>query len=232
MEKIETICPSCSPDDPVSHTVLKGKNNVILQCDECKSVHKEIKPKKFLVRVIVNKGKESIHTKAMLSGIVRKEDELLIDDENTGEAFLVLVTSIEVGDKRPDEADAKDIKTIWSRAIDEAIVKFAISHRETTESVSMRVPGDREFVIGDKVEVNNRKLKIIRIKIRDGGFKSRKGVAICAKYIKRIYADSGIKEPKRFSRAKGERIVIKKRDSVWSLRSKGKDLSKDSDSTI
>lgn len=232
MENIETICPSCSPDDPVPHTVLKGKINVILQCDKCMSVHKEKKPKNYLIRVIVNKGKESIHTKAMLSGIIRKEDELLIDDEKTGEAFLVKVTSIEMGDKRPDEADAKDIKTIWSRAIDEAIVKFAISHRETTESVSMRVPGDREFVIGDKVEVNNRKLKIIRIKIRDGGFKSRKGVAVFAKNIKRIYADSGRKEPKRFSKAKGERIVIKKRDSVWSLRSKGKDLSKDSDNTI
>ena len=173
MENIETICPSCSPDDPVSHTVLKGKKNVLLQCDKCRSVHKEKKPGNYLVRVIVNKGKESIHTKAMLSGIVRKEDELLIDDEKTGEAFLVKVTSIEIGDKRPDEADAKEIKTIWSRAIDEAIVKFAISHRETTESVSMRVPGDKEFVIGDKVEVNNRKLKIIRIKIREGGFKSK-----------------------------------------------------------
>jgi len=232
MENIETICPSCSPDDPVPHTVLKGKKNVLLQCDECKSVHKEKKPGNYLVRVIVNKGKESIHTKAMLTGNIRKEDELLIDDEKTGEAFLVKVTSIEIGDKRPDEADAKEIKTIWSRAIDEAIVKFAISHRETTESVSMRVPGDREFVIGDKVEVNNRKLKIIRIKIRDGGFKSRKGVAVCAKNIKRIWADSGRIEPKRFSKAKGERIVIKKRDSVWSLRSKGKDLSKDSDNII
>jgi uncharacterized Zn finger protein len=232
MEKRETICPSCSPDEPVPHTVLKGKKKEILQCNECRSVHEEKKPGNFLVRVIVNKGKESTHTKAMLSGIIRKEDELLIDDETTGEAYLVRVTSIEMGDKRPEEADAKYIKTIWSRAIDEVIVKFAISHRETTESVSMRVPGNREFVIGDKVEVNKRKLKIIRIKIRDSGFKSRKGVAVCAKDIKRIYADSGIKEPKRFSKAKGERIVIKKRESVWSLRSKGKDLSKDSDSTI
>jgi len=156
------------------------------------------------VRVIVNKGKESIHTKAMLSGIVRKEDELLIDDEKTGEAFLVKVTSIEIGDKRPDEADAKDIKTIWSRAIDEAIVKFAISHRETTESVSMRVPGDREFVIGDKVEVNNRKLKIIRIKIRDGGFKSRKGVAVCAKNIKRIWLIREEKSQRDFQRQRAK----------------------------
>jgi len=221
MENIETICPSCSPDNPVPHTILKGKKDVLLQCDECKSVHKEKKARNVLVRVIVSKGKESIHTKAMLSGMIRKEDELIIDDEATGETYLVRITSIESGDKRPDEANAEEIRTIWARAIDEAIVKFAVSHRETTESISMRVPGDREFIIGDKVEVNNRKLKIIRIKIRDGGFKSRKGVAVKAKDIKRIYADSGIKEPKRFSRAAGERIVIKKRESVWSLKSKG-----------
>lgn len=220
MEYIETICPSCSPYTPVNHIILKGRKEELLQCQECKSVHKEKKLQNILVRVIVSKGKESVHTRAALWGIIRKDDEILIDDEATGEAYLVKITSIEGKDKRLDEANADVIKTIWARAIDEAIVKFAISHRETTESVSMRVPGDREFVIGDKVEVNNRKLKIIRIKIRDGGFKSRKGVAIKAKYIKRVYADSGIKEPKRFSRAKGERVVIKKRESVWSLRSK------------
>lgn len=155
----------------------------------------------------------------MLSGTIRKDDELVIDDEATGEATLSRVTSIEVGDKRKEIAAAENIKTIWARGIDEVIVKIAVSHRETTESIEMRVPGEREFVIGDKVEVNNRRLKIIRIKIRDGGFKSRKGIAIKAKDIKRIYADSGIREPKRISRA-GERVVIKKRESVWSLKSK------------
>jgi len=221
MEYIETICPSCSPDIPVNHIILKGRKDELLQCQECKSVHKEKKIRNSLVRVIVSKGKESVNTRAVLSGMIRKDDEIVIDDEETGEAYLVKITSIEVGDKRQDEGKAEDIKTIWARAIDEAIVKFAISHRETTESVSMRVPGEQEFIIGDKVEVNNRKLKIVRIKIRDGGFKSRKGVAVKAKYVKRIYADSGIKEPKRFSKAKGERVMIKKRESLWSLKSKG-----------
>ncbi|MFZ3058764.1 MAG: HVO_0476 family zinc finger protein [Candidatus Methanoperedens sp.] len=223
MEKIEIECPSCSPKEPVPHIVLKGTKDVLLQCEECGSVHKQKKPKNALVRVIVSKKGESIHTRAMLSGMIRKGDELVIDDEATGEAALVKVTSVEVGDKRMEEAEAEDIKTIWARAIDEVIVKIAISHRETTESIEMRVPGEREFVIGDKVEVNNRKLKIIRIKIRDGCFKSRKGVAVAAKYIKRIYADSGFKMPKKIGRAVGERIVIKKRDSVWSLKSKKAD---------
>lgn len=218
MEKIETPCPSCSPLMPVPHLILKGTKDMLLQCEECNSVHKERKTKNALVRVIVSKGDKSIHTRAMLSGTIRTGDELIIDDEQTGEAALVRVTSLEVGVKRTDFAKAEDIKTIWARAIDEVIVKIAISHRETTESIELRVPGDSEFVIGEKVLVNNRELKIIRIKIRDGGFKSRNGVAIKAKDIKRIYADSGIKEPKRIS--KGERVVIKRRESVWSLKSR------------
>lgn len=219
MEKIEAACPSCSPLTPVSHIILKGERDTLLQCEECGSVHREKKPKKMLVRVIVSRGEKTIHASAMLSGIIRKGDELVIDDEETGEATLVQVTSLEVGDKRKDSAAAEDIKTIWARAIDEVVVKIAISRGRITESIEMRVPGEREFVIGDKVGVNNRELKIIRIKIRGGGFKSRKGVAIKAKDIRRIYADSGIREPRRISSA-GERVVVKKRESVWSLKSR------------
>ena len=221
MEHIDSVCPSCSPDTPVLHIVLKGTKDVLLQCEECRAVHKEKKQGKVPVRVIISTRDKSVHSKAMLSGIITKGDELVIDDEETGEAVLAEVTSIEVGDKRMDSAKADEIKTIWARGIEEVIVKIAVSHRETTESITMRVPGDREFVVGEKIDVNNRKLKIIRIKIREKGFKSRKGVAVRAKDIKRIYADSGIKEPRRLSRAKGERVVIKKRESVWSLRSRG-----------
>ena len=186
---------------------------------ESSSVHKGKKPSNVPVRVIVSKGDKSMHICALLSGIINQGDELIVDDESTGEAYNVQVSSIEVGDKREESAHAKDIKTLWARAIDEVVVKIAVSHRETTESLEMKVPGDKEFVIGEKIDVDDRELKIIRIKIRDGGFKSRKGVAIKASDIKRIYADTGKKEPKRFSKS-GGRIVIKKRESVWSLKHK------------
>ena len=218
MEKIDAVCPSCSPSEPVGHVVLKGTKEMLLQCSECGSVHKVQKPREVQVRVIVSKGKESLHMRALLSGIIKTGDEFLIDDEKTGEANLVKVTSIEVGDKRNDIATADVIKTIWARAIDDVLVKIAVPHRQTTESIEMRVPGDREFIIGEKMGVKDRELKIIRIKIRDGGFKSRKGIAIKAKDIRRIYADSGKTEHSIFS--KGERVKIKKRESVWSLKHK------------
>ncbi|KCZ71226.1 putative Zn-finger protein [Candidatus Methanoperedens nitroreducens] len=180
-----------------------------------------VEPRTVQVRIIVSKGEESVRRRALLSGIIKTDDELIVDDEVTGEVNLVRVTSIEVRDKRMDSAAAEDIKTIWARAIDEVIVKIAVSHRELTESIEMRVAGDREFVIGEKIQVNNRELRIKRIKIRDGGFKSRKGIAVKAKDIKRIYADPGIREPRRISKSRGERVVIKKRESVWSLKHKG-----------
>ncbi|GFO96624.1 hypothetical protein ig2599ANME_0813 [groundwater metagenome] len=185
----------------------------------CPSFHKEKKPRELPVRVIVSRGEHSLHITTLLSGIINVGDELVVDDERSGEAYHVRVSSLEVGDKRKESARAEDIKTIWARAIDEVVVKIAISHRETTESIEMTVPGDREYVIGEKIKLDSRELKIIRIKIRDGGFKSRKGAAVKASDIKRIYAESGQKEPRRFSKG-GERIVIKKRESVWSLQSK------------
>ncbi|VVB87376.1 Nif-regulating protein A [uncultured archaeon] len=194
MKNIESTCPSCSPDERTE--------------------------KKVPVRVIVSIGDKSVRIRTMLSGAIKVGDELVLDDETSGEAYPVQVISIEVGDKRKESAKADEIKTIWARAIEEVVVKIAISHRETTESIEMKVPGDREFVIGEKIKVNGRELKIIRIKIRDSGFKSRKGVAIKASDIKRIYAESGQKEPKRISKSGGERIIIKKRESVWSLKHK------------
>jgi len=219
MKNIEFSCPSCSPDEPVPHKVLKS---TLIKCEECGNVHSEKKETKVPVRVIVSIGEKSLRIRTLLSGVIRVGDELVMDDETSGEAYPVHISSIEVGDKRKESAQADEIKTIWARAIDEVVVKIAISHRETTESIEMKVPGDREFIIGEKIKVDNRELKIIRIKIRDSGFKSRKGVAIKASDIKRIYAESGQREPRRFSKA-GERIVIKKRESVWSLKTKKTD---------
>ncbi len=180
------------------------------------------KSRKVLVRVIVSKGAESFHMRALLSGIIRVGDEFVVDDETTGEAHPVQVTSIESGDKRLGSAQVEDIKTVWARAIEEVAVKISIPLGEITESIEMQVQGDMEFVIGEKIKINNRELEIKQIKIREGSFKRLKGIAIKAKNIKRIYADAGIRKTKKIFRG-GGRVVIKKRESVWSLKYKKTD---------
>lgn len=219
MENIEVLCPSCSPDSPVSHVVLKSDKEILLKCEECGSVHKHKKPKKVPVRVIVSDGKESLHRTTLLSGIISFGDELLVDDEKTGEVNLAEVTSIEVGERRKESAPVEDIKTIWARAIQDVTVKISVNLGETTESLAIRVPGDTEYIIGDKIRVNDRRIRIKYIKVRDGGFKRRNGAIIKAKEIKRIFAEPGTIIPKKISRKK-DRVVIQKRVSEWSLRAK------------
>lgn len=75
------------------------------------------------------------------------------------------------------------------RAIDEVTVKFSAQEgTEKTEVIEKRVPGDYEFVVGAEERAGNTRLFITKIKIRDGNFRSRKGDAVLAKYVKRIFA--------------------------------------------
>ncbi len=191
----------------------------LIFAEETMPINKTTTPGKVPVRVIVSKGEKSIPVRAMLLGIINVGDEFIVDDETTGEAHHVQVTSIEVGDKRSDHAEAGKIRTIWARSIEEVVVKISVPMRELTESMEMHVEGDKEFVVGEKLTIDHRKLKIKKIKIREGGFKSREGTAVKARDIKRIYAEAEIRKQIRISRS-GERFIVKKRESVWSLKHK------------
>jgi len=144
MKNIDAPCPSCSPDEPVPHKVLKS---MLIKCEECGDVHTEKKEKKVPVRVIVSMGEKSFRIRTLLSGVIRVGDELVMDDETSGVAYPVHISSLEVEDKRKESAQADEIKTIWARAIDEVVIKIAISHRETTESVEMKVPGTGNMLL-------------------------------------------------------------------------------------
>ena len=112
-----------------------------------------------------------------------------MDDEETGVVVPILITALDAGGKRVRVARAEDTETIWGRAIDEVTVKFsAQSGTEITEVIEKRVPGDYEFVVGAEEKAGNKRLLITKIKIRDGGFRSRKGDVVLAKYVKRIFA--------------------------------------------
>ena len=78
-------------------------------------VHKEAVERKVQVRVIVSIGDKSKRISTLLSGIISVGDELIVDDEASGEAYPVKISSIEVDDKRKENATAEEIKTIWAR---------------------------------------------------------------------------------------------------------------------
>lgn len=212
-DEVEVTCPSCSPKMSVLHDVLKSGQNMLVQCQECGNVHpsKFEKPKTFNIKVIISKGDRSfIHmTKMTSEEDVSIDDDIIVDDGESDEVFPVLITAIESGDKRLEKANAAEISTIWGRAIDEVAVKIAIHRGESTEALVKRVPGGYEFIIGKEETVDKTKVRIKKIKIRDGSLESRTGIAVEAKFIKRIFAEEIVR--KNWGEGK----------TAWSMKGKG-----------
>jgi len=193
MREIEVECPACSPKEEVGHKVLKEGQSPLVRCIECGQVHPaKIKtPTAVNLRVVVSKMDVSNTYKTKLDSetVLEVDDELVVDDEETGVVCPILITALEAGGKRVKSAKAENIETIWGRAIDEITVKFsAQSGTEKTDVIEKRVPGDYEFVVGAEEKVGNTRLFITKIKVRDGEFRSRKGDVVLAKYVKRIFA--------------------------------------------
>jgi predicted Zn finger-like uncharacterized protein len=191
MDIIEAECPSCSPDEPVDHKLLRVEDGRV-KCEKCGHVHNlEVKREKPIkVRVIVSRGdKSSVQfVEVDKDEIVHFGDDFVVDmgEEVSG----VRVQSIEANTGgRTEKAKASDIVTIWARAIDEVVVKIAIQRGWKTESVDFKVNGEYEFTIGDLMHIKEYEAVIKAIKIRDGGIFKRKGVIVKAKEIKRVYTN-------------------------------------------
>jgi uncharacterized Zn finger protein len=191
--EIEVECPSCSSREEVMHEVLKEGQSPLVRCLECGHVHpaKLKTSTSVILKVIVSKMDVSNTYKTKLDSetVLQVDDELVVDDEETGVVYPILITALDAGGKRVTLAKAEDTEAIWGRAIDEVTVKFsAQSGTEKTEVIEKRVPGDYEFVVGAEEKVGNKRLFINKIKVRDGLFRSRKGDVVLAKYVKRIFA--------------------------------------------
>jgi len=191
IEIAEAECPSCSPDEPITHVILKEGG--LVKCEECGYVHAvPVKKKKIIrLRVIVSRQQESSVQEIELSedDVIHVGDEYVVehDDEVSG----VKIQSIELKTKgRPEEAIAKDVDALWARAIDDVIVKIAVQKGAITESFNYKVNGDFEFTVGDNLNAQGYEAVITSIKEREGKHNKRKGQVSKAKDIKRIFSRS------------------------------------------
>lgn len=192
-EEVIVECPVCSPKEPVEHEVLRAGQNPVVQCQECGVVHSTVieEKKPIVTKVIVSKDDISftLHAPIDSEEMLYIDDELVIDDENSEEVYPIIVTSIESEGRRVDRQEVEKIDTIWGRATDEVTAKISLKVRNGSTSLEKRVSGEFEFVVGGDYTAGGKSFHITRIKIRDGGFRSRKGDSVAAKYIKRIYSE-------------------------------------------
>jgi len=188
IDVVEAACPQCSPEEEVMHTVVKSH---LLKCEQCGFIHRlpHEKKKAIKIKVIVSRGGASSAQQLEVDA----DEELYAGDEfviDVGEDVSgVRIQSLELlTGGRSERAKAKDVRTIWARAIDEVVVKIAVQRLGETQSLDYKVNGDYEFAIGDIMKLKGYEVRISSIKVRDGGIFKRTGKAIKAKDVRRIYS--------------------------------------------
>jgi uncharacterized Zn finger protein len=199
-DRVALACPSCTPTATTVHEVLKPGGNVTVRCTDCGHVHKERydPPRTVALDVVVSQGEESLTTTVDVPAAetVTTGEEFVVD---TPEAIMqVRVTAIELpGDRRVEEADAEDVATLWSRAVDNVRVNVTVhpndGRRDDSRSVTVSVPGDHEFVVGETATFGDEEFEITGVQVRDDApaYRFEKldhdGDSVFAKDVKRVY---------------------------------------------
>ena len=188
IEVIEAACPQCSPEEEVMHTVVKSH---LVKCEQCGFIHRlpHEKSKEVTLKVIVSREGQSMPQQIK----VNEDEELRAGDEfvvDVGEDVSgVRIQSLELKTSgRSEHAKARDVRTVWARAIDEVVVKIAVQRLGETESLDYKVNGDYEFTVGDIMKLQGYEVAITGIKEREGGIYKRAGKSVRAKDIRRIYS--------------------------------------------
>jgi uncharacterized Zn finger protein len=198
-QRVGLSCPACSPEAETVHEVLHPHGTPTVRCTECGHVHRSTLPERRTVqrRVVVSQGGESVSATAEPPA----EEALAVGEEflvETDEAILtVRITSLECEDGRRERAPAEAVETIWTRAVGNVSVPVTAhpnsGSREGTRSLELQVPGDHEFVVGEREQLAGEQLTVEGIYVRDDarGYEHDKldfdGDSVLAKDIKRLY---------------------------------------------
>ena len=185
---ITVHCPECK--DETEHEVVADSRDRLVRCTSCghhQHIPKEKEPELLTVKTIVSREGTS-----MVGSIeFAEDDECFVDDhlvaEVGDEAYGVEVSAIEVGEKRVQRAKAKLVTTLWTRTIDQVVVKISVHDGRKTIPLYMECEGETEFVVGEKYVVDAKRFKISHLKLRDGPLMKKEGWKTIAHRIKRIY---------------------------------------------
>lgn len=185
---ISIVCPVCKEE--CKHQVLREAADLVVQCCECGQVHRVPKPPE--PEILTIKAIVSQETESMVCSIEMLEDEGVslgdrIVAECGEEVFGVEVTGIEVGAKRVRRAAAREVTTIWTRGIEQVVVKASIHTGRTTLPLYQTADGEDEFVVGETYSFGGRRIRISHIKLRDGPVIRKEGWKTVARRVKRIY---------------------------------------------
>jgi uncharacterized Zn finger protein len=201
-ERVALPCPSCGPSEQTVHEVLAETGaQYTVRCTECDHTHKTRIEEETTekIDVVVSQDGESFSS----SADVPVEETLAVGEEfvlDTPEALMtVRITSLELGEqRRREQAVAEDVRTIWTREVDNVPVNVTVNPRDgsndQTRSIKVYVPGDFEFTVGETESFGEDEFTIKNVQVRDDAVgyeyeqRDHEGDTVVAKDVKRVYA--------------------------------------------
>ncbi len=185
---ISIVCPVCKEE--CEHQVLREAAELVVQCSECGQIHRIPKPPE--PEILTIKAIVSLETESQVCNVEMLADEVVtlgdqIAAECGDEVFGVEVTGIEAGAKRVRRAKAGEVTTLWTRGIEQVVVKASIHTGRTTLPLYQTADGEDEFVVGETYTFGGRRIRISHIKLRDGPVIRKEGWKTVARRVKRIY---------------------------------------------
>ena len=190
MDLVDAFCTTCKEE--TEQEVLSESRDLIIRCTVCGLTSRRPlppEPEPVYVKAIVSREGESFVAKAeLMKGEVVEVGDYIVAERDDGEGAGVEIMSLEVGDKRVQKAVAEEINTIWSRAIDEVIVRISVHDGYKTIPMYVACEGDDRFTIDEIVSIDRVRARIDHICLRNGMIQRRKGKYEVANRIKRVYA--------------------------------------------
>jgi uncharacterized Zn finger protein len=170
----------------------KASLECTLKCTECGRTFATTipLPKIIKMQVVISDGPVSERTVTEIEedDIIAVEDEFFLEDGRR-----LRVCSIELpGDKRVKKSKASKVKMLWCQQFDNLTIKVTINNDRV--SYSRRIPAlpDDEFVIGNRLELEDMDCFIHAIKTREkliqhGQAEARDIIRIYGKYGQKSY---------------------------------------------
>jgi uncharacterized Zn finger protein len=182
------FCPACEVE--TSHEVLSGSHDLVVRCSECGTVHRtkpEPEPRMIPIRAIVSAEGTSMTGSVEMFGDEHCSVGDKIVAEYGDEACAVEVTAIETGERRVQSAVATEISTLWTRCIDQVIVRVSVHDGRKTIPLYIQCEGEEDFEVGSVHSDGRIRFRVTRIKLRNGALMKKEGWKAYARKIKRVY---------------------------------------------
>ena len=172
MDELWIYCDMCEEESP--HEVLKSRTSSkrgfsfqgIVKCNECGlQGHAEIKEElPISLKLRISDDNQTVNGNLDVDrGVLLKVGQARPHPDG-----LIVITSLELTNKRPTEAFSQEVPIVWAKRATHAKVRFAIHEGESTVSLKQEFDSEEEFYVGMRLKLQGKAAKVKAINLFGG----------------------------------------------------------------